>query len=133
MESDFLQRVVEDIFQQDARTLLGRQAGHKMFHGSAKTKYCWIGGLDCIGGHRRRFGFHANAALSEEVNAAIMGDAEQPRLKRTTVVEFVELSIGLKECLLNHIFAIHNRASYPRTVAVRKLGRSCVLVSRNAR
>src|SRR5258707_5529743 len=89
-----------------------------MVPGSPKAKECSGGRLDRIRYHCRRFGFNANAALPEEVNAAIMGDAEQPWLQRATVVEFVELSIGLEQGLLNHVFAVHHRASHSRTVAV---------------
>jgi hypothetical protein len=47
-----------------------------------------------------------------------MRDAEQPGLQRPTVIELVQLAISLEQCLLHHIFAVHDGARHASTVAV---------------
>src|SRR5262249_31996424 len=89
-----------------------------MLHCMINTKRRWLGGLDPIRSRRRGFGLNSHFTLPEEINAAIMGNAEQPGLQRATGVEFVQLAISLEQRLLHDIFAIHDGARHAGTVAV---------------
>src|SRR6516164_10602750 len=89
-----------------------------MFNRAAKAEHRRFSRLTRFWGHRRSFGLGPNPTLPDEVDAPIVGDAEQPRLQRTAVVEFVEFSIGLKQGLLHHVFAIHDGTRHSRTIAV---------------
>jgi hypothetical protein len=51
-----------------------------------ETKNRWFLWLHHIRAHRRTFGLDSNPALSAEIDAAIVGDAEQPLLQRATVI-----------------------------------------------
>ena len=47
-----------------------------------------------------------------------MRDAENPGRNRAAVIELIEFSIGFKQRVLHHIFAIQHRPAHTRAVAV---------------
>jgi hypothetical protein len=53
-----------------------------------------------------RFGLLANAAAAQEIDTAIISEAEEPRRQRAAVVEGVELAAGLEERVLYEVLAI---------------------------
>jgi hypothetical protein len=67
-------------------------------------------------------GFHfslpAYFAAAQEINATIVRDSEEPRPKRAAFVVRIELSIGIKKCFLNDVFAVHNGTGHAGAVAV---------------
>ena len=69
---------------------------------------------------------------SEENRCIDCARCEQPRRERAAVVEGFETAIGAKKGVLNHIFAIRDRAGHWEQYRCSR-GRSWMMVSRNAR
>jgi hypothetical protein len=74
----------------------------------------WRGGWFGTG----RLGLLTDSTPAQKVDATIVSNAKQPRPQGTCIVERVEFSIGLEECLLNDILAIQHGSRHPRAVAV---------------
>jgi len=89
-----------------------------MLDGTPETQRWGFDRVHHVWDHRYEFGFDSNPAFPQEIDAAIMGDAEQPRLERPAVVKLVELSISLEQRLLHNIFTVHYRARHAGAVAV---------------
>ena len=109
---NLLERVVEDVLQQHAGAFLRRQRDHQMLDRASEIRADRIGRRNEVGRHRRRLGFHLNAAPAQKIDAAIVGDAEQPRRQRPLVVEGVELAIGLEQRLLHDVLAVEHRSGH---------------------
>jgi hypothetical protein len=52
------------------------------------------------------------------IDAPVVGDAKQPRLERTRIVERVEPSVRVEERFLNDVLSLRDRSGHPRAVAV---------------
>ena len=91
-----------------------------MFDGATE---CRAHRLDRLDDRRRidaglRLRLLSNAAPAQDVNAAVVRDAEQPGLERPRVVERVELSIGVEQGFLHDVLAFGHRSHHPRAVSV---------------
>jgi len=91
---------------------------HQAFDGAAQGLAGRLGRQGQVRLGRGSLGLLAHLAPAQEVDAAVVGDAEQPGGKRTAVVKLVELAVGLEHGLLHHILAVHGRAGHARAVAV---------------
>src|SRR4030095_13768936 len=104
---NLLQRVVEHVLKEHTATFLRRQADHETFDCAAKTKNRRLGWLHRLWRDSGLLRLGPNLTLAQKIYAAIMGDPEQPPLQRPTLVEFVQLSIRLKQRFLYDVLAIH--------------------------
>src|SRR5258708_3180516 len=77
-----------------------------------------FGGLDEVRFRRCGFRLHSDTAAAKKIDALIVRDAKKPRRERPAVVIGVEAAISTKKGVLNHIFAIRNRAGHARTISV---------------
>jgi hypothetical protein len=59
-----------------------------------------------------------HSPASQEIDAAIVGDPEQPGFKRAALVELVQLPIGFEQSLLNDVFTVHDRTCHAGAVAM---------------
>ena len=58
----------------------------------------------------------SNLATTEEVNALVMRDAEQPGFERATVFERVQLPVSLEQRLLYDVLTVEDRPNHARTI-----------------
>src|SRR5215813_13937023 len=89
-----------------------------MFQRIADIKGSRFGELGHIRTRNGSFGLDSHAALPQEINAAIMRDAEQPGLQGAAIVELVQLPISLEQSFLHNILTVHNGARHAGTEAV---------------
>jgi hypothetical protein len=61
----------------------------------------------------------ADRTAAQEVERAVVGDAEQPSAHWHALLPLVERDEGAVESVLHHIFAVDHRAHQPRGVAVK--------------
>jgi hypothetical protein len=122
---NFLERIVEYVFQKYAGPLLRRQADYEVFEGTPETEHGWVKRFDYVRYLRRRFRLNANAALSQKIDRAIVGDTKQPRLQRAGIVKFVEISVRLEESLLHHVFAVHHGTRHASAISVQTRPKLC--------
>ena len=73
---------IKNVLQQHGCTLFRRQTHHQLFNRSANPKDRRIGRHYGIWAHCSSFSVHSNSTPPQEVDAPIVGDAEQPRPKR---------------------------------------------------
>src|SRR5215469_2060254 len=81
----------------------------------SQSRLSWLDGLWHGCDH---LGFLTYSPASQKVNAAIVSDAEQPRLDGTAVVEFVQLPVGFEQSFLHNVFAVHDRSCHASAVAM---------------
>jgi hypothetical protein len=60
----------------------------------------------------------AGVALSEEVDATVMGDPEQPRSQGARIVEFLDLPISLEQRFLNEVFPVEDGTAHASAIAM---------------
>jgi hypothetical protein len=64
------------------------------------------------------FGLLSNSPTAQEVDTPIVRNPEQPRRKRTLVVEGVQLPVRVKQRVLDDILAVERRSGHSRTVTM---------------
>lgn len=108
--------VTASILQEHTRALHRRKSQHEVLDCQAKWRAGRVDGHDGVGHLGARLRLLPNFAASQEVDALIVGNPEQPGRQRTRIVKGVQLSIGDEQCLLDDIFAVHYRAGHARAV-----------------
>jgi hypothetical protein len=83
-----------------------RQADHQPLDGATKPAAGGLCGLNEVGREDGGFGLLAHLAPPQEIDAAVMGDAEQPGVQGAAIVIAVELAIGFEQSLLHDVLAI---------------------------
>ena len=89
-----------------------------MLDGRADGRPNRVVGIDEVRLCHHGFRLDADTAAPQKIDALIVRDAKEPRRERAAVVEGFEAAIGAKKRVLNHIFAIRDRAGHPGTVSV---------------
>ena len=115
---DFLERIVEDVLQQDAGPLFRGQSDHEPLYGPIEAPAEGVNGLNQVRHGGARLGLYASAAAAQKIDAMVVRDPKQPRLKRPAVVKGVKFAIGVEQRLLHDVFAVENRAGHAGAVAV---------------
>jgi len=115
---DLLERVVEHVLEQHARALHRRQREHEMLDGAAECRARRIVRPHAVRSVDESLRVLAHAAPAQEVDAAVVRDAEQPRLDRPRAVERLEAPVRVEQRILHHVLAVGDRARHPRAVAV---------------
>src|SRR5258708_965098 len=115
---NFVQRIVEDVLEKHAGSLLGWQIDHKSLDGAVQRPTDGLDWRRPIRLNSGCLGLVANAAFPQEVDTAIMRDSEQPGTQGTTVVIDLQLPIALEQRLLHDVLAIQDRTGYARAVTM---------------
>ena len=77
-----------------------------------------LGRCDPLRFRRGLLGAFANLPATEEVDASVVRDAEEPRANRPCIVEAVQLPVGLKERVLHDVLPIQHRARHAGAVSM---------------
>jgi hypothetical protein len=64
--------------------------------------------LHFVRDRRSGFGRGAGFPFWQEIDRAMVGDSEQPRLQGPAIIELVELPVGFEQSLLHDVFAVHD-------------------------
>jgi hypothetical protein len=115
---DFFERVVKNVLQKHTGAFLRRKTQHEVFDGAPKFVSGRLDWPDPIRLHDGYFYFVPNVSAAQEINATIMRNSEQPRGERTAIVELIQLSISLKQSLLDYVLAVQDRTGHPCTITV---------------
>ena len=75
---DLLERVVEDVLEQDTGPFLRRQRRHQLLDRAPEIRAGGLDRLDEVGREHRRLRFNLDAAAAEKIDAAVVRDPEQP-------------------------------------------------------
>src|SRR5215471_19979143 len=75
-----------------------------------------IGRRDGIGPRRGGFRFLPSFPASEEIDATVVRDPEQPRRQRAPIIESVQLAIGLEERVLDDVLPVRDRSGHARAI-----------------
>src|SRR5262249_14412531 len=109
---------IENIFQKHACAFFRRKRRDEVFDRDVDVPANRLSRRDGVRSLCHCFRRFADAATTQEVDAEIMSNAEQPRFEWAAGVEHTDLLISLKQRILNQIFSVHYRTCHARTISV---------------
>ena len=108
----FLAHIVEEKLAGRTDGIKELVLGIEVFDRPAKNRAWRIDRFDRIRRHYGCLCFLTNLAAAKEINALIVCDPEEPRLKRAGIVKRFEFPIGLEQRVLNDILAVQNGSGH---------------------
>ena len=109
---DVFQRVIEDVLEEHAGALHRRKRQHEAFDGLAEGRPRRVDRRDGVGLRRTGLCVLPDLTAAHEIDTPIVSNPEQPRSQRPVIVKGVQLAIGLEQCLLKDVLAVHHRPGH---------------------